>query len=98
MLRNGAISSATVDGRDSGYLRNSGSEGRRRGRFCTGARMVEETSERRERLLGRKRLFRRLPPTAVPVTGSDLWRGLAAILERQSALEQFRSVLMARRC
>ena len=58
--------------------------------------MVEETSERRERLLGRKRLFRRLPPTAVPVTGSDLWRGLAAILEQQSALDQFRSVLMER--
>ena len=57
---------------------------------------VEKPAEKdwRGRLLGRKRLFRHLPPWAVPVTGSDLRGGLAAVLDHRSALDRFRSVLI----
>lgn len=40
--------------------------------------------------------MRHLPPTAIQVEGSDLWHGLAAILNPQSALDRFRSVMMER--
>lgn len=42
----------------------------------------------------RKRPLRHLPPTAVPVVGSDVWRGLTAVLQPQSALRGFRSTIM----
>ncbi len=41
-----------------------------------------------------KRLFRHVPPAAVPVKGSDLWRGLTASLDQHGALDQFQSALI----
>lgn len=44
--------------------------------------------------LRRKSPFRHLPPTAVPVEGSDVWRGLTALLQPQNALGRFHSAIM----
>lgn len=41
----------------------------------------------------KKPYFRHLPPTAVPVTGSDLWYGLSASLHEKDAWEHFQSAL-----
>lgn len=44
----------------------------------------------------RKRLLRHVPPTAVPVTGNDLWRGLTALMAPQHAPDRFRSAIVER--
>jgi len=43
---------------------------------------------------GQKPLFRHTPPTAVMVTGSDLWHGLTASVNQDHALEKFRAALI----
>jgi perosamine synthetase len=42
----------------------------------------------------RRRMFRHLPPTAVPVAGNDVWRGLASLVQPQDAREGLRSALV----
>jgi perosamine synthetase len=55
-----------------------------------------EASEAREWSTGKNRSFRHVPPTAVPAARTDLWSGLAALADREGALERFRSALMNR--
>jgi perosamine synthetase len=40
--------------------------------------------------------MRHLPPTAVPVRASDVWRGIAALFDPAAALSRFRSLLLER--